>query len=101
PVKRIFCDFREGPLGWCSIRANAYLNDIFTAPTTDLVFPMIMNGVPPVDSPGLDRRIPHAQRGPKHVLRLVRDRASSRTYGHDPDILDSSPIQSPPEMCLT
>ena len=60
PVKRIFCDFREGPFGWCSIRANAYLNDIFTAPTPDLVFPMIMNGIPPVDSPGLDGRIPHA-----------------------------------------
>src|SRR5437868_15149765 len=60
PVKRIFCDFREGPPGWCSIHANAYLNDILTAPTPDLVFPMIMNGVSPVDSPGLDRRIPHA-----------------------------------------
>src|SRR5437868_14604383 len=71
PAKRIFCDFREGPPSWCSIRANAYLNDFLTAPTPDLVFPMIMNGVSPVDSPGLDRRIPHAECGPKHVLRLV------------------------------
>ena len=73
PVEGVLCDFREGPPGWCSIRANAYLNDIFTAPTPDLVFPMVMNGVPPVDSPGLDRRIPHAQCGSKHVLRPVRD----------------------------
>ena len=47
PVEGVLCDFRKGPPGWHSVRANAYLNNIFAAPAPDLVFPMVMNRVPP------------------------------------------------------
>jgi len=32
PMERIFCDFRKGPPGWCSVRANSCLNNVLTAP---------------------------------------------------------------------
>src|SRR5436305_7297905 len=54
PVERILCDFRKGPPGRCSVRANPCLNDVSTAPAPNLVFPVIMNGVSPVNPPCLD-----------------------------------------------
>jgi len=89
-MERITSDFGEGPFGWYSIRAHSNLNYVFAAPASNLVFPVVMNRVSPDDSPGLDRRVPDAQRRAEHVLRLVRERASVRTARHNPDVLDGS-----------
>src|SRR5437773_871477 len=100
PMERIGSDFSKGPFGWCSIRATPDLNYIFAAPASNLVFPVVMNRVPPHDSPSLDRGIPDPQCRTKHVVRSVCERVSTRTARHNPDVLDSPPFQNPPEVCF-
>src|SRR5579859_5630047 len=90
PMERVTSNFCEGPFGRCYLRAHSDLNYVFAAPASDLVFPMVMNRVSADDSPGLDRRVPNAQRRAEHVLRFVHERASIRTIRHNPDVLNSS-----------
>jgi len=71
PMKSVCGDLCKAPARGCTVKTNAYLNDITTDPAPNLLLAMAGHGVDPVNAPRLNRGIPNAQGRAVHIVGLV------------------------------
>src|SRR5262245_42450329 len=100
PQERIYRDLGEGPPSRRAVGASPDLDDVGTDPAADLLLVVSADRVLPSDAPSLDRRVPHAKRGPVHILRAILVSGAVWTPRHDPDVLYGATLQHPAEVDL-
>src|ERR1700756_4624016 len=101
-MERIRCDFGEAPARRRAIDSRADLHDIVVLAGANaaagLLFVVIRHRIDPADAPGLDGRVPDAQRGPVRVVRLAEIGVSLGYARHDPYVLNGAAFKHPAEM---